>query len=117
MGTVDILGKLAPRAAKMPEFGRSWRIDEWFIRFESTLAKRPAGWPRDKARRFNNLKDSRPDRDQNRLPLPPLIGRLLCIIGRHDYRIVEVTGGFGGGGSVEKRECRRCQFVSVRQGR
>ena len=26
-------------------------------------------------------------------------------------------GGFGGGGSVERRECRRCQFVSVRRGR
>ena len=105
------------RAAKMVESGRPWRIDEWPIRFESTLAKRPAGWPHDKARRFYSLKDSRPDSDQNRLPLPPPIGRLLCRIGWHDYRIVEVTGGFGGGGSVEKRECRRCQFVSVRRGR
>ena len=62
------------------------------------------------------LKDNRSDRDQNRLPIPPLMGRLLCRIGWHDYRILEVTGGFGGGGSVEKRKCRRCQFVSVRQG-
>ena len=66
---------------------------------------------------FCKLKDNRPDRDQNRLPIPPLMGRLLCRIGWHDYRILEVTSGFGGGGSVEKRECRRCQFVSVRQGR
>ena len=51
-GTVDISKKPAPHVAKMPEFGRFWRIDEWFIRFESTLAKRSAGWPRDKVRRF-----------------------------------------------------------------
>jgi hypothetical protein len=80
-------------------------------------AERPAGWPRDMVRRFCRLKDNRPDRDHNRLPPASGFGQLRCRIGWHDYRIVEVTGGFGGGGSVEKRECRRCQFVSVRQGR
>lgn len=34
------------------------------------------------------------------------IGRLLCRIGFHDYQLIEVVGGFGGSGQVEKVECR-----------
>ena len=41
-------------------------------------------------------------------------GRVLCWTGIHDYRVISVTGSFGRGGGVEKRECRRCQKLSVR---
>ena len=44
------------------------------------------------------------------------VKRILCRIGVHDYRVISITGSFGGGGSVEKRECRWCQKLSVRQG-
>jgi hypothetical protein len=45
---------------------------------------------------------------ENRDNLPIWIGRLLCALGFHDYHLVEVVGGFGEGGQVEKVECRRC---------
>jgi len=54
-----------------------------------------------------------PPTDRNRMPI--LVGRLLCWIGLHDNRVISVTGSFGAGGSVEKRECRRCQKVTVRR--
>ncbi len=44
------------------------------------------------------------------------IGRLLCRIGFHDYRLIEVVGTFGGSGQVEKVECRRCGCVTTRSG-
>ena len=46
-----------------------------------------------------------------------LIDRLLCLIGIHDYRILDVTVGFGPSGTVEKVQCRRCGLVTTRQGR
>jgi len=44
------------------------------------------------------------------------VRRVLCRIGVHDYRVISITGSFGGGGTVEKRECRRCQKLTVRSG-
>ena len=44
------------------------------------------------------------------------IGRLLCQFGFHDYRLIEVVGGFGAGGQVQKVECRRCGYVTTRSG-
>ena len=44
------------------------------------------------------------------------VKRILCRIGVHDYRVISITGSFGGGGTVEKRECRRCQKLTVRSG-
>ena len=44
------------------------------------------------------------------------IGRLLCGLGFHDYHLIEVVGGFGKGGQVEKVECRRCGYVTTRRG-
>ncbi len=44
------------------------------------------------------------------------IGRLLCRFGFHDYQLIEVVGGFGAGGQVEKVECRRCGHVTTRSG-
>ncbi len=43
------------------------------------------------------------------------IGRVLCWLGFHDFRVVDVTFGFGGGGSVERIECRRCGLATTRQ--
>ena len=39
---------------------------------------------------------------------------LLCFLGFHDFRVVEVTMGFGSSGTVEKVECRRCGLVTAR---
>ena len=47
--------------------------------------------------------------------LQEFIGRLLCRLGLHDYRVIDVTFGFGEGGSVERVECRRCAQVTIRR--
>lgn len=44
-----------------------------------------------------------------------LVGRLLCFLGVHDYRVLEVRFGFGQGNCIEKVECRRCELVSTRR--
>ncbi len=44
------------------------------------------------------------------------IGRLLCYLGIHDFRLVEVVGGFGQGGQVQKVECRRCGYTTTQRG-
>ncbi len=46
-----------------------------------------------------------------------LFRRLLCFLDFHDYRVVEVTMGFGASGTVEKVECRRCDRLTVRRQR
>ncbi len=46
-----------------------------------------------------------------------LFRRLFCFLGFHDYRVVEVTMGFGASGAVEKVECRRCGHLTVRRQR
>ncbi len=51
-----------------------------------------------------------------RSQLPWWIDRLLCRLGAHDFRLVEVVGGFGPGGQVQKLECRRCGCVTTKQG-
>lgn len=48
--------------------------------------------------------------------LPAWLDRLLCRLGMHDFRLVEVVGGFGQGGPVKKIECRRCGYVATKQG-
>ena len=45
--------------------------------------------------------------------LPPSVGRLLCWLGLHDFRVISETFGFGSGG-VEKVECRRCGLTITR---
>jgi hypothetical protein len=43
---------------------------------------------------------------------------LLCLLGFHDFHVVEVTFGFGPSRAVEKVECRRCgRFTTRRQRR
>lgn len=46
--------------------------------------------------------------------MPAILGRLLCLIGIHDFRVVDATFGFGPGGTVSRLECRRCGFVTTR---
>ena len=44
------------------------------------------------------------------------IGRLLCWLGFHDFKVLEVTLGFGDAGGVEKVKCRRCRLIYTRTG-
>ncbi len=53
---------------------------------------------------------------ESRDNMPNWIGRLLCWFGFHDYRLIEVVGGFGAGGQVQKVECRRCGYATTRSG-
>lgn len=47
--------------------------------------------------------------------LPAFIGRILCRLGIHNFRVVDVNYSFGSG-SVQKVECRRCGAVTTRKG-
>ena len=42
-----------------------------------------------------------------------LLGRILCWLGFHDYRVVNVTYEFGAD-AVEKDQCRRCGATRTR---
>lgn len=44
------------------------------------------------------------------------LGRILCWLGFHDYRVVNVTYEFGAD-PVEKDECRRCGATRIRLSR
>jgi hypothetical protein len=58
------------------------------------------------------MNDERNDRASR---LPAIVGRLLCLLGLHDVRVLEVRFGFGQGNHIEKVECRRCGLVSTRR--
>ncbi|GMQ88131.1 MAG: hypothetical protein BMS9Abin08_1356 [Gammaproteobacteria bacterium] len=47
--------------------------------------------------------------------LPPLLGRLLCWLGLHNFRVVDRMFEFGAGGAIEKVECKRCGVTMTRQ--
>lgn len=47
--------------------------------------------------------------------VPPLLTRLLCILGCHDFRMISKTFGFGTGGGVETVECLRCGVTMTRR--
>jgi hypothetical protein len=49
--------------------------------------------------------------------LPPWLGRWLCRLGLHDFRVVDVSFGFGPGETIEHVRCRRCDALGLRQGR
>lgn len=40
--------------------------------------------------------------------------RALCLFGIHDYRLIDVTFGFGSGGNVQRVRCRRCGHATTR---
>ena len=50
------------------------------------------------------------------LNLPRILGRILCLLGLHDYRLVERNVSFGSEGGVEKVQCKRCGLTITRQG-
>jgi len=43
-----------------------------------------------------------------------VFGRLFCLLGFHDLQVIDKNFGFGGGGSVEKVRCCRCQLTFTR---
>ena len=43
--------------------------------------------------------------------------RLLCWLGFHDFRVLEISFGFGDAGDVEKVECRQCGLIISREKR
>ena len=49
------------------------------------------------------------------MEVPGFIGRLLCRLGFHSFRVIEATLGFGDAGNVEKVECRRCGVFMSRE--
>jgi hypothetical protein len=55
------------------------------------------------------------ERNDHARLLPATLRRLLCYVGIHDYRVLEVRFGFGEGNRIEKVECRRCGQVSTRR--
>ena len=48
--------------------------------------------------------------------LPGWLGRALCQLGVHDYRVLDVSFGFGPGETIERVQCRRCLAVATRKG-
>ncbi len=50
------------------------------------------------------------------LTLLKIVGRLPCLLGFHEFRVLEVTFGFGAGGNVEKVQCKRCGLITTRHG-
>ncbi len=49
------------------------------------------------------------------MDLPDIVQDLLCRLGIHNFRVLEVTYGFGDACDVEKVECRRCSVLMVRE--
>lgn len=45
--------------------------------------------------------------------LAAFLGRILCWLGFHDYRVVDVVFEFGAD-PVEKDQCRRCGAIRTR---
>ena len=53
------------------------------------------------------------DEKNNSSGLARLLGQLLCWLGIHDYRVVDVIFEFGAD-PVEKDQCRRCGAIRTR---
>ncbi len=43
------------------------------------------------------------------------LGRLLCVVGLHDLKVIEVSLTFGAGGTVEKLVCQRCGLTKIQR--
>jgi hypothetical protein len=52
---------------------------------------------------------------RNKRNVPTLLGKLLCLLGFHDFQVLEVRFGFGQGNRIERVECRRCALVVTRR--
>ena len=46
--------------------------------------------------------------------LAKIVVRLLCILGFHDFKVIEATLGFGSAGGTSVVQCRRCGQVITR---
>ena len=44
------------------------------------------------------------------------VGLLLCWIGIHRYKIIDVSFGFGPGGSVKTVQCKICGIKKTKKG-
>ena len=44
------------------------------------------------------------------------VGLLLCWIGIHRYKIINISFGFGEGGSVRTIQCKVCGIMKIRKG-
>ncbi len=49
------------------------------------------------------------------MDLPDIVQDLLCKLGFHNFRVIEVTYGFGDACDIEKVECRHCGVLMVRE--
>lgn len=47
--------------------------------------------------------------------MPRILGRILCLVGVHDFEVLDVTFGFGPGGGVAKVRCQRCGLTTTRR--
>ncbi len=48
--------------------------------------------------------------------MPGILSRILCVLGLHDFRLIEKMVSFGSGFGVEKLQCRRCGLIITRRG-
>jgi len=65
---------------------------------------------------YNCLELAKSEQSSNAMRiLRYIVGRLLCLIGQHDFELVEATFAFGQSGYVQKVKCRRCGHVTTRQ--
>lgn len=46
-----------------------------------------------------------------------ILGGILCLMGFHDFRVISATLGFSVGDTVEKVECKRCNYRTTRHGK
>jgi hypothetical protein len=51
----------------------------------------------------------------NRDDKPTWIERILCLVGIHKWRLIDVQVAFGPGGKVERYQCVRCGYVTTRR--
>ena len=101
-----------PSFRKHPQHRRGSRV---------ILAKRCLAVNKARIRELNDALRVRSEYGQTmserRDDLPSWLGHLMCRLGMHDFQLIEVTGDFGQGGSVEKVECRRCKHRATRRSR
>jgi len=43
-----------------------------------------------------------------------IVGRLLCLLGSHDFKVIDATIGFGSAGGTSTVKCQRCGRVVTR---
>ncbi len=46
--------------------------------------------------------------------LAGIVGRLLCLLGIHDFKVIDATIGFGSAGGTSTVKCQRCGRIVTR---